>query len=332
MSVRLFACVLGVILLAALQSKAVQPGDAEVSWFSQLDGILADEPSLTATVRELVKDAPSARQPDLAVITYHVRNQQMRDVVVQVYRNNDSPNAAPLIRAQGVVNDRLGDRLGEASGKFLGLVLQRGQYFGDPVEVSRQQRAMKLSIDGDLSLLREQTIEPLHVVAILPQAGRYLPSSLSSHVQTAVLRAQLSFGEWRGKVSLIVDEADHAEQVGNVVAGWRDLAGSLAGAFASYGPGQRLQDALKETTVQVVNDRITASGALPAATMVRVAKEMAGHGGGCPPGGVCGSLQVAICHEGNTICVSPAVVASHLAHGDQCGPCSGTDSTQGDRR
>jgi hypothetical protein len=31
--------------------------------------------------------------------------------------------------------------------------------------------------------------------------------------------------------------------------------------------------------------------------------------------------KVLVCHNGNTICVSPNAVPAHLAHGDQLGPC-----------
>jgi hypothetical protein len=31
--------------------------------------------------------------------------------------------------------------------------------------------------------------------------------------------------------------------------------------------------------------------------------------------------KVQVCHNGNTICISPAALPAHLAHGDQLGPC-----------
>lgn len=295
--------------------------DTVIPWLNQLDQLLPDNALLTEAVRKVIPVASPAGNPDLALITYHVRNEKIQDVVVQIFQSGRPDNAAPLINPHGVVRERVGESFGDASEKFLGLMLQPGRYFGDPAEVSRQQRAFSQSASGDLSLLREQTIDPLHVVAILPQPGRYLPTSLSAHVQSAVFTAQLGFGEWRGKLNLIADDPDNAEQVGNVVAGWRDMAGSLANAFGSYGSGQRLKDALKETTVQVSESRVTASGVVPAAVIVRAVKEMAGHGGGCPPGGVCGRDQVAVCHNGQTECVPTSQVAAYLAQGDHCGPC-----------
>jgi len=38
------------------------------------------------------------------------------------------------------------------------------------------------------------------------------------------------------------------------------------------------------------------------------------------------SEKYLVCHEGNTICISSNAVATHLAHGDFLGPCSGCDS------
>jgi len=307
---------------------ATNPTDTSPPWLVQLDQLLPDDAALTAAIRPLVQGSAVANHPDLAVITYHIHNDRVQDVVVQVFQGGMPANAAPLINPHGVVHERIGDGLGDASGKFLGLVLQPARYFGDAAEIARQQRALQLSVNGDLSLLREQTIDPLQVVAILPQARRYLPSSLGGHVQAVLLTAQLTFGEWRGKLSLLADDADAADQIGNVVAGWRDLAGSLANVFAGYSSGQPLRDSLRDANVVVADNRITAVGVIPAATVVRVAKELAGHGGGCPPGGPCDHDKVAICHNGQTMCVESIAVAGHLAQGDYCGPCLAGELTK----
>ena len=38
--------------------------------------------------------------------------------------------------------------------------------------------------------------------------------------------------------------------------------------------------------------------------------------------------KVQICHDGNTLCISPSAVPAHLAHGDYLGPCNAADCSQ----
>lgn len=40
--------------------------------------------------------------------------------------------------------------------------------------------------------------------------------------------------------------------------------------------------------------------------------------------------KVQVCHNGNTICISPSALPAHLAHGDQLGPCAASKAGAGD--
>jgi len=296
-------------------------------WATLLEQAAPNNPALLSSVISLMNKSRASTKsnadPSLMVVSYHRDPSGVRDVVIQLY-GEPAKDVAGLLNPQGTVRGRLGDELFGSADGFLGLVYRQVSYLGGQAEVQRQQRAMASTLAGDLTLLREQTVEPLHVVAVMPKASQYLPGSLRSKVQSVVVNAELSFGEWRGKIGFVTGDERTAEQVGYTVAAWREMAVSMADTFASYSSGKPLRDALSKSTVEVAGNQVFASVAIPSDTAVRVAKEAAGHGGGCPPGGVCGSDKVAVCHtqSGQTLCVPPSAVASHLAHGDTCGPCA----------
>jgi len=80
------------------------------------------------------------------------------------------------------------------------------------------------------------------------------------------------------------DDDEAAEQVANILAAWREMAMSFADTFASHSSGKQLRESLKSSTVQVAANRVLASASVDSRTVVRVSKEVAGHGGGCPAG------------------------------------------------
>ena len=60
-----------------------------------------------------------------------------------------------------------------------------------------------------------------------------------------------------------------AEQVGNIVAAWREMAMSFADTFASHSSGKQLRDSFKSSTVQVVDNRVLTSASVDSRTVVR---------------------------------------------------------------
>ncbi len=265
--------------------------------------------------------------PSLMVVSYHEQAGEARDVVVQLFFD-------PIGGGQNVLNDagyvraRLGDELSGSADQLLGLMFRQVAYFGQKDEVERQQRAFQAMLNGDMTLLREQTVDPLHIYVVMPHGGTFLPSSLRSRVHGLVVDAELAFGTWSGRIGMVTDDGETAEQVGNIVAAWREMAMSFADTFASHSSGKQLRDSLKSSTVQVVANRVLASASVDSRTIVRTSKEITGHGGGCPPGGACSKDKVAVCHrvsstQEQTLCVAPSAVAGFLAQGDRCGPCAG---------
>jgi hypothetical protein len=270
-----------------------------------------------------------ATRPSLMVVSYHEQAGEARGVVVQLFFDPIG-GGQNVLTDGGYVHARLGDELSGSADQLLGLMFRQVAYFGPKDEVERQQRAFQAMLNGDLTLLREQTVDPLHVLVMMPQGGTLLPTSLRSRVRGMVVDAELAFGTWSGRIGLVTEDSEAAEQVGNIVAAWREMAMSFADTFASHSSGKQLRESLKSSTVQVVANRVLASASVDSRTVVRTSKEITGHGGGCPPGGACSKDKVAICHKVDsrheqTLCVAPAAVAAHLAAGDHCGPCAGDE-------
>ena len=48
--------------------------------------------------------------------------------------------------------------------------------------------------------------------------------------------------------------------------------------YAGHSSGQRLRESITAAKIEVTGDQVNATGIIPAAMMMRVAKEMAGHG------------------------------------------------------
>jgi hypothetical protein len=297
-----------------------------------------NNPALVKSVSTLMSESQGGDRrgdsPTLMLVSY--RNQPaggVRDVVVQLFHDPVSAQLSAL-NPDGYVRARLGGELFDSADQFMGLLNYQTSYLGKGDEVMRQQRALAATLNGDITLLREQTVDPLHVIAVMPNAGPFLPGSLRSRVSSIVVNAELTFGEWRTKIGLVTENEGTAEQVGNVVAAWRELAVSLADTFATTASAKPLREALQATSVEVVNNQVIATVAVPARTIIRASKEITGHGGGCPPGPPCDAHKVAVCHrQGNgsyqTICVAPSAVPAHLAHGDTCGPCTGHEGGGG---
>jgi hypothetical protein len=260
-------------------------------------------------------------------VTYRENAGQVRDIVVQAYYDPLGGDVSTL-NADGYVRARLGGELSSSADQFLGLMYQQVVYFGPKDQVAHQQRAFQAALNGDMTLLREQTVDPLRLLVVMPHGGTFLPSSLRSRVRGLVLNATLEFGTWSGQMGMVTSDGETAEQVATIVSAWREMAVSLADTFASHSSGKQLRQALEASTVQVVNNRVLASAAVDSRTVVRASKEITGHGGGCPPGGRCGPDRICVCHRidnrhEQTMCYRPTEVAGHIAQGDRCGPCEG---------
>ena len=300
----------------------VQPSAIPASQ-SQMETLLKqaapDSPALWQAVANLIKqqstsgNSSAGASPAMMIVSYRPDGTGVRDVVVQLYGGSSS-DVSSILNPQGTVRGRLGDDLYNSADNFLGLIYRKVTYLGQSADVQRQQRAINSTMDGDLTLLREQTVDPLHVVAIMPEAKQFLPGSLSTRVNSVVLNAELSFGEWKGKVGLITANNESAQAVGTIVSAWKEMAVSLAETFAAQTSGKPLQEALKSTNIEVADNQVFASATIPSATIVRATKELTGHGA---------PKKIDLCYHGQSIEVMESQERAYLERGATVGPCHG---------
>ncbi|MGD1018867.1 MAG: hypothetical protein ABSA12_06055 [Verrucomicrobiia bacterium] len=296
-----------------------------------LQGTDRVNPALVAAVAQLLNHPENASQavpqrpPSLLAVTWRETAGQVRDIVVQAYYDPLGGDAS-ILDADGHVPAHLGGELSGAADQFLGLMYQHAVYFGPKDQVQYEQRAFEAALNGDMTVLREQTVDPLRLLVVVPHGDTFLPTSLRSRVHGLVLDATLELGIWSGQVGMVTSDGESAEQVAAVVSAWRDMALSLADTFGGQNSGKQLRQALQSSAIQVVSNRVLASAAVDSRLVVRASKEIASHASSCPPGGACGEDKVAVCHKidaahEQTLCVAPMSVAAHLAAGDRCGPC-----------
>lgn len=248
-------------------------------------------PALTDAVRGLIDEARSTgrivTEESLAVllVSYRERSGSIQDLVVQIFQTPVAGSVS-VLNPDGVVRARLGEDLFGSAENLLQLLYHPVINLGDQKAVARHERALAAAIEGDLTFLREQTVEPLRVLVVMPSAEKYLPGSLRTRVQSIVLDSELTFGEWRSQVAMIAGNEQAAQQVGNTLAAWREIANTLAGTYAKHSSGLPLRQSLEDTRVEVRGDRVITAAKVPSLTMVRVTKEIAGHGGqrGCSHG------------------------------------------------
>ncbi len=251
----------------------------------------AGRPALIEAVRALIDEARhnglklAERSPSLMLVSYREHAGEVDDVVVQIFQTPEAGTIS-VLNPDGVVRARLGEELFGSAESLMQLLYHPVSYLGDDKNVTRQRRAIQAAIEGDLTLLREQTIEPLHVVAIMPRAEPFLPGSLRTRVQSVVLASELTFGEWRSEVALVTGSEEAAQQVGNTIAAWREIAATLARTYAKHSAGLPLRQSLEDSTVEVKGEWVLTAAKVPSKTVVRVTKEVAGHGGaqGCSQG------------------------------------------------
>jgi len=299
------------------ETASIRIADAPVvaaDFLALLRRALPDNSGLAPVVAALLDGAELRTMPgtpSVMVVLYRLNDGEPKDVVVQLLREQDL-EAAGVLNPEGLVHGRVGSEIYESADNLLGLMYHHVSYAGDARMVAASKRAVEAGWSGDLTFLREMTVEPLYVVVVIPHASKFLPGSLRTRVKSAVAKAELTFGEWRNELSLFTEDNHAAEQVGMVVAAWRDMAKSMADTFASHSSGAPLREALESSSVRVEDNQVISAATVPAATAVRAAKEIVGHGS---------PKKVVICHKGRTIEVAESAVEAHLAHGDTLGPC-----------
>jgi hypothetical protein len=142
-------------------------------------------------------------------------------------------------------------------------------WFGRTDQVEVRQRAFDQLLAGDPVLLREQTVEPLHVMAVLSEPGSLLPGSLRTRVHTVAVEAELGFDRWQGSARLITANHQDAVAVATVLGSWRDMALSVTDVYSENGAKQAVHRALDNSSITADGDTVTVRVTAPGNLAVR---------------------------------------------------------------
>lgn len=212
----------------------------------------------------------------LVVVAWHGPATQPKQVAVRYYAAPVTVNHEPLpVPGQTV---RITEDFRELGLRFWRLAQSPSPQPVTGRDNQRLDRALGYLGEGDPTFVGEQTIEPWHVLAILPDAGPFLPRSLRSRVRRVVLETELGVTEWHSRLRLDTADNGTAEQVGQVVAGWRELALSLSEAVAAGGVAHRLREALTQQPVRVLSNQVVAAVVLPGELTLRTGKKAVRYG------------------------------------------------------
>lgn len=132
-----------------------------------------------------------------------------------------------------------------------------------------RQRAFHLALQADLTLMREQTVEPLHLIILLTNPEQLLPQCLSRRVRSVIVEADLAYGEWQCRLHLITRDDDVAQQVELLLASWREMAMSVVDIYTSSGTNLSARRALEAGNFTVQGREVIAAGSVPSILGVR---------------------------------------------------------------
>jgi hypothetical protein len=148
------------------------------------------------------------------------------------------------------------------------------RYLGPEKEVLMRQRAFHSALQADLTLMREQTVEPLHLIILMTDPERLLPECLSRRVRSAIVEADLAYGEWQGRIHLMTADPDMAQQVELLLTSWREMAMSVVGIYASSDTNPTARRALEAGTITAQGNEVLATGSVPSSLGIRTVTKL----------------------------------------------------------
>ena len=205
--------------------------------------------------------AGTAAEPAMVIVTYRKTDGAIRDTVVQSFVQQSEtfvvaqnwqaahPRAANLPFADTF--DKWMALLGQANGPS----------YGSPLLIRQRERQLQSLRQRELRYLREQTVEPLYTVVLLPNPGDLLPRSLRDRVAGIMVEADLASPEWTYAVRLLAPDTDAAEQVSQQLVAWQLLAHSSAPLMSH---NRIFADTLDAITVEVDGKVVFTRGGVPA--------------------------------------------------------------------
>ena len=256
--------------LSRLLQTAPPPVQAEApappGFLELLTSIRGTSDQLVGAVTETLRqpdamNADHAGEPALVIITYRKSGDTIRDTVVQTFEQK--PETRVVTQNWQAAHPRAANLpLADTFDKWIALLGQAdGHSYGSPVLIQQRERLLKSLRQKDLRYLREQIVEPLYTVVLLPNPGCLLPRSLRNRVAGIMMEADLASPEWTYAVRLLTADADAAEQVSQQLVAWQLLAQSSAPIVIH---NRILSDALEAITVEVSGKVVFSRGGVPA--------------------------------------------------------------------
>jgi hypothetical protein len=290
-----------------------------------LSGLNTNDEALVGAVESLLQQGAQQTDsvqtnPALIAISYRKRDGNATDVVVQLF-DHPKQRTESVVANTRLASSRLGpDILGPVDEWLNILTESQVHYLGPEKEVRMRERAFHSALQADLTLMREQTVEPLHLIILMTEPERLLPQCLSRRVRSAVVEADLAFGEWQCRVHLMTADDVVAQQVELLLATWRELAMTATGIYAGSDTNPSARRALEAGTLEVKGNEVLYTGSAPSSLGIRVVtkltrwsvEEVAWEDE---------AKMVTICEHGQTQQVPAVKVSVSLAGGAHLGPC-----------
>jgi hypothetical protein len=308
----------------AAASEVTLPAQLQ-KYMTLLSGLYTNDETLVGAVgsllQERVRQTGSVQaNPALMAISYRKTDGNTSNVVVQLFDPPKQRTESVVANAR-LASSRLGPEILNPIDAWLNLLTEtRINYLGPETEVFMRQRAFHSALQADLTLMREQTVEPLHVVILMTDPERLFPQCLSRRVRSAIVETDLAYGQWQCRVHLMTADNDTAQQVELLLGSWREMAVSVLDIYGSSATNPSARRALETGTLTVHGNEVLAAGSVPSSLGVRTVtkltrwavEEVAWEDD---------AKMVTICQGGQPQQVRALDLSACLAQGAHLGPC-----------
>lgn len=213
---------------------------------------LPDKPALDEAVTALFSDDSALPNgaPPFIIVSWREKEGVPSHVVVQSFGELPAASEEPSRRLPHSL-----ERSGLFSPVENWLRLLNGAsvtWLGAAEDVRPRQRAFAQLQQGDATFLLEETVEPLHVIAMMTDTTEFLPGSLRLRVSAVVMTGALSMTQWRGEARLVSESQEAAHQVTDVLAGWRAMVQPVANVYMTGDNRGKLRDAVDQCQIETV--------------------------------------------------------------------------------
>ncbi len=262
----------------AASNEAARPAGLQ-KYLTLLSGLYTNDETLVGTVESLlqqrVQQVDSVQpNPALVAISYRKMDGNTSNVVVQLFDHPKQVTESVVANTR-LASSRLGPEILTPIDEWLNLLTATQiNYLGPEKEVFMRQRAFHSALQADLTLMREQTVEPLHLIILMTDPERLLPQCLSRRVRSAIVEADLAYGQWQCRIHLTTADNDTAQQVELLLASWREMATSVLDIYGSSATSPSARRAVEAGTLTVQGNDVLVTGSVPSSLGIRAVTKL----------------------------------------------------------